>query len=114
MSEVPTVQIEDGQGSYIVINEEDFNPAEHKRFNPRKSASPSLSPAPTPSPAPSSDGAESSLSPDQEVRTQQLEAIFQTEGYRGIQAIATPLGIAKPEGGWKDAIPLIVAAENAG
>jgi hypothetical protein len=118
MAEVDTVQIDDGQGGYIVINAEDFDPSQHKRFNPRKSASPSPAPAPTPSPAPSPslspDEAESSLSPDQEVRVQQLEAIYESEGYRGIQAIATPLGIEKPAGGWRDAISLIVEAEGAG
>ncbi|NJN89518.1 MAG: hypothetical protein HC878_03500 [Leptolyngbyaceae cyanobacterium SL_5_14] len=113
MAEVDTVQIEDGQGGYIVINAEDFNPAEHKRFNPRKSASPSPSPSPAPSPAPTP-AVESPLSGEQEVRVQQLEAIYESEGYRGIQAIATPLGIEKPAGGWRDAIPLIVEAESAG
>ena len=111
MAEVPTIQIEDGQGGYLLINQEDFNPAEHKRFNPRKSASPSPSPAPTPAPAPAP---ESPLSPEAEVRTQQLEAIYESEGYRGLQAIATPLGIEKPAGGWRDAILLIVEAEGAG
>jgi len=113
MAEVETVQIDDGQGSYIVINAEDFNPAEHKRFNPRKaSASPSPAPAPAPSPAPSPSHAVEPMSADQEVRYQQLEAIYGSEGYRGIQAIATPLGIEKPAGGWRDAIPLIVEAEG--
>jgi hypothetical protein len=111
MAEIPTIQIEDGQGGYLLINQEDFDPSQHRRFNLRQSASPS--PAPTPTPAPAS-APTVELPPEVEVRIQQLEAIYESEGYRGIQAIAIPLGIEKPEGGWRDAIPLIIEAEGAG
>jgi len=108
MAEIPTIPIEDGQGGYLLINEEDFDPSQHKQFNLRHAASPSPAPTPAPVPSPAAE-----LPPEVEVRMQQLEAIYESEGYRGIQAIAIPLGIEKPEGGWRDAIPLIVEAESA-
>ena len=50
---------------------------------------------------------------DLEHRKAQLEAIFEEQGWRGIAAIAKPLLIEKPEGGWDEAISLIVEAEYA-
>lgn len=44
-------------------------------------------------------------------RTEELTAIFQADGWRAIRDIAISLGIPLPEGGWVDAIPLIVEAE---
>jgi hypothetical protein len=32
----PTVQIDDGNGSYIVINESDFDEKKHKKFGEEK------------------------------------------------------------------------------
>jgi hypothetical protein len=33
---LPTVKIDDGNGSYIVINESDFDSAKHKKFGEEK------------------------------------------------------------------------------
>lgn len=55
--------------------------------------------------------AETLTQPTPTSREEQLRLLYRTEGYKAIQVIADPLGIKKPEKGWEDAIPLIVAAE---
>jgi hypothetical protein len=36
--EIPTVQIDDGDGGYIVINESDFDKKQHKLYSPKPAA----------------------------------------------------------------------------
>jgi hypothetical protein len=50
---------------------------------------------------------------DVSARTKELEDLYLSEdgGWRAIKALADPHKIEKPEGGWDEAIPLIVAAE---
>ena len=48
-----------------------------------------------------------------DLRKAELEAMLkQNHGWRKIAAIAEPLGIEKPEGGWDDAIALILEKEE--
>lgn len=82
---IPTIKVQaDTPEGYTIINEDDFDPNQHQRYED----------AP-PSP-----------------RQAELEALYDAEGYRAIQAIAEPLNIEKPKGGWRDAISLIVEREQ--
>ncbi|MEO0988153.1 MAG: hypothetical protein AAFY20_21835 [Cyanobacteria bacterium J06639_14] len=45
-------------------------------------------------------------------RTDELNALYDTEGWDAIRAIAEEHSIPKPSNGWKHAIPLIVEAEQ--
>ena len=36
----PTVKIDDGKGGFIVINESDFDPKEHKKFGEKPARKP--------------------------------------------------------------------------
>jgi hypothetical protein len=42
---VPTIQVEDGKGSFYVINESDFDAKKHKKFAEKKKAAPKKKPA---------------------------------------------------------------------
>ena len=46
-------------------------------------------------------------------RAEELQKIFEEKGWGAIRRIAEKHDIQKPDGGWDDAIPLIVAAEEA-
>lgn len=46
-------------------------------------------------------------------RTEELQKLFEKKGWGAIRRIAEQYGIEKPTGGWDEAIPLIVEAENA-
>jgi hypothetical protein len=88
---LPTVAIQHPtlEGEWMLINQQDFDPALHVLFG-----------------AMPTDPAE--------IRTQELQGLYAQDGWMAIKAIATPLGIEKPETGWDAAIPLIVAAEFEG
>lgn len=45
-------------------------------------------------------------------RTLELEELYKSQGYNAIASLAIKYGISKPSTGWKDAIPLIVQAEQ--
>lgn len=45
-------------------------------------------------------------------REEELKALFKAKGWRELAKIAEPLGIEKPEAGWDEAIPQIVAKEK--
>jgi hypothetical protein len=49
-----------------------------------------------------------------EYREIELMGIYEQDGWRGLRAIAKPLGIEKPDDGWDEAIPLILEAEGYG
>lgn len=42
----------------------------------------------------------------------ELMGIYEQDGWRGLKAIAEPLGIEKPVDGWDESIPLILEAEG--
>ncbi len=44
----------------------------------------------------------------------ELMGIYEEDGWRGLKAIAVPLGIERPEEGWDESIPLILEAEGYG
>lgn len=44
----------------------------------------------------------------------ELMGIYESDGWRGLKAIAEPLGIEKPQDGWDESIPLILEAEGYG
>ncbi len=46
-------------------------------------------------------------------RLNELEQLYETNGYQAIADIALKYGIAKPKGGWKDAINLIIEFEKS-
>lgn len=50
---------------------------------------------------------------DATARAAELEQLHETSGWRAIKDIAEPLGVAKPDEGWDEAISLIVEAEQA-
>jgi hypothetical protein len=47
-----------------------------------------------------------------ESRELELLGIYEVDGWRGLKAIAEPLGIEKPADGWDEAIPLILEKEG--
>lgn len=115
------IQVPDHAEYQMLINEEDYDASKHVLWSENADASVS-----TPSPA----GEESEtdalseelteeqieesaedLTPTQD-RMTELIALYEAEGFTAIKAIATPLGITKPDTGWEDAIPLIVEAEQ--
>ena len=52
-----------------------------------------------------------SVSGRMQARSDELQRLLESEGWRAIRAIAWPLGIDRPKDGWDAAIPLIVEAE---
>lgn len=67
--------------------------------------------APIASPDPS-EAIDASVGDARADRTAQLEDLYDAEGWEAIKELAVAAGItAKPEEGWKAAIPLIVAIE---
>jgi hypothetical protein len=109
---IPTIKVQaDTPEGYILINESDFDSSQHQRYETRRPRSRTSAAAATeaePDPPTSEQN-----SPPDSPRQAELEALYEADGYRAIQAIAEPLNIEKPKGGWRDAIPLIVEQEGA-
>jgi hypothetical protein len=106
---IPTLKIQsDTPEGYTIINEEDFDANQHQRYEERHPANTSQ-PATT-----ATDDSTSEQNSPPLSRQAELEALYETEGYRAIQAIAESLGLEKPKAGWRDAIPLIVEQEQGG
>lgn len=108
MASIPTIKIvnPDGEG-YAIINESDFNPKLHTKWEQRKQSKPKKES--------SQDGTET-LSNDESAdrvlaRIQELEQVYQSSGWRAIADLAETLGIEKPDEGWRAAIPLIAQKE---
>lgn len=116
------IQVPDHAEYQMLINEEDYDASKHVLWS-EKSTDASVS---TPSPVgeeAETDALEQKLTEEQteesaenltptQDRMAELIALYETEGFTAIKAIATPLGITKPDTGWEDAIPLIVEAEQ--
>lgn len=88
--EVPTIRIEDGKGGYIIINEADFDPGQHRRYEGEEEI-------------------DKALDESQDWQTL-LGRLYDDRGYHPIRLLAEKLGIEKPETGWREAIPAIAAA----
>ncbi|HEY9750221.1 MAG TPA: hypothetical protein V6C63_16170 [Allocoleopsis sp.] len=104
---IPTIKVQgDTPNGYILINEDDFDPNQHQRYEESQSKSS------TTTETNETEGSTSEQNSPPPSRQAELEALYDAEGYRAIQAIAEPLGIEKPKAGWRDAIPLIVEQEQ--
>lgn len=103
-----TVQIEDGQGGFIVINRDDFDLTKHQLFQ-SKTSKPATTAAIVEEPK-QEEPQPVEETPDIWVatRTAVLEQLEAGE----IRKIAESLGIPRPRsGGWAATIPLIVEKE---
>lgn len=103
MPEIPTIEVEnpDGSGS-MVINASDFNPKVHTKWASKPAAK---------RPRKVKGATAADADPTAE-RIAELEALYSEAGWQAIKEIADPLGIEKPDEGWKAAIPLIVERES--
>lgn len=109
MPELKTIKIVNPDGpDFILINESDFDPKIHTRWEQRK-----------PSKSKSDDKTETEISQSQDATTDsvlarinELEALYTRDGWRPIADLGESLGIEKPDGGWRDAIPLIAEREQ--
>lgn len=107
MPEIETIKVvnPDGEG-FMIINKSDFDPKTHTRYEQRKQAKKAETQTET----------KKRIEPasDSELeRIQELESIYQQDGWRAIADLAEGMGIEKPEKGWRDAIPLIAEKERA-
>ena len=95
---LPTVKIKwpGSDSGYLVINEKDFDSAIHTLYE--ASSKPSKSVAPMGS------------NPAREQREAELQGLL-PDNWRSVKRIAQELGIEKPNGGWDEAIPLILQKE---
>jgi hypothetical protein len=112
---------------FILINKDSFDPDTHELWedeDPDSDAGTTEPPSETtgdpsgesgesqPEGEPDPNAPEGESDPAND-RLNELMAIFENDGWPAIKEIATSLGINdKPAGGWEDAIPLIVEAEQ--
>ncbi|MGB3495300.1 MAG: hypothetical protein WBA57_21395 [Elainellaceae cyanobacterium] len=100
-------------GEFMIINASDFDSRIHQHYSsPKKKKSKSAEP---PAEPPVDLPAGSSQSEQRIQREHELIELFDanpTSAWREIAALAEPHGVEKPESGWRDAIPLIAAAEH--
>lgn len=106
--QLKTIEVEnpDGEGT-MTINEIDFDPTIHKKPSAPKRERKEKEPEPKTEAEKKTRKARRPLD-----RADQLEKLYQQEGWQAIQKIAEPLNIEKPKGGWRLAIPLIIDEEN--
>lgn len=107
MPEVKTIKVinPDGEG-FMIINESDFDSKIHTRYEQRKQSKKDESQSKTKQ--------RTEPASDLELaRIQELESIYQQDGWRAIADLAEGMGIEKPEKGWRDAISLIAEKELA-
>lgn len=104
MATVDTLKVHhlENLDEFMVINASDFDSRIHQHYSPKKKRSKPADPPADPTP-----------NDQRSQREQDLYAAYDSDqlSWRDIAALADPLGIEKPEGGWRDAIPLIAAAE---
>lgn len=107
MAIVKTVEIHHPESPEyrLIINESDYQPDFHHLWGSQVTIDSIDSTA-------TEDTTDSAITKDaRSIRLQELETIYQKQGWGAISRIANSLGIRKPDNGWYHALPAIVDAE---
>jgi len=93
---------------FMIINASDFDSRIHTRYSSKKKSQPK-----TEETQAQTKPVQPTVSERRAQREQELYAGYDDSSlsWRDIAALAEPHAIEKPESGWRDAIPLIAAAE---
>ena len=97
MTILPTVKVKwpGGDSGYLTINKQDFDPAIHTLYEAKSKPV-----------TPKSSGS----NPARAAREAELNGLL-PDNWRSVKRIAQELDIEKPDGGWDEAIPMILDKE---